>query len=151
MKLKPVIASYIGESYNKAIKTLTNDYLDVIAKIAEAPLHEHKIIEKMLNELIEMHVVVKESNIVKLNTSVFLKDDIRRLVTLTSNISRNLAKELIHAGVELKNASSEIKCFLAGIIGVAQGSSKFHRDKHISVDWKNYSGKYAKTKKYLSN
>ncbi len=146
MKLKPVIASYSGESYSRIINTLNQDYLDVIAEIANSPANKSDIDEEMLHELTEMHVLVEENSLVKLNTAVFLEEDIKRITAVASALGRDLAKELMNVGAELMNASPEIRNFLGGIIGVGQGTSKFLRGKNIVVDWKNYTGKYAQSK-----
>jgi hypothetical protein len=146
MILKPVIASYSGESYSRIINTLTQDYLDVVAEITNSPADKSDINEEMLHELTEMHVLVEENNSVKLNTAVFLEEDIKRITTVASALGRDLAKKLIDVGTELMNASPEIRNFLGGIIGVGQGTSKFLREKSIVVDWKNYTGKYAQSK-----
>lgn len=146
MVLKPVIASYSGESYKRIVNTLTQDYLDAIAKIAASPIDKKGINEEMLHELIEMHVLVEKNGFVRLNTAVFFEEDIKRIISVASALGKDLAKELIEVGSELMNASPEIRNFLGGIIGVGQGNSKFLREKRVVVDWKSYTGRFAQSK-----
>ncbi len=146
MLLRPVIASYAGKIAGKIRATLTPEYLELVAGIATSAVCTAEVSEQMLAELKDMHVVSEEDGLLRLNTAVFLEDDIREVVSLVSSLGRDLAEVLIDSGSELREASPELRNFLGGIVGAGQGPAKLLREANAAVDWKNRSGRYAQSK-----
>ena len=72
MNLKPVIASYSGESYARMKQYLDDPVLDVIGRVAGAPRPSGEIPRQVAAELAEMHVFKEQDGLVRLNTAVFL-------------------------------------------------------------------------------
>ena len=73
MKLKPIIASYSGESTLNIKQCLDKKILKVIAGIARSPRNITDIAQDVLAELVEMHVLKEQGGLVTLDTSVFFK------------------------------------------------------------------------------
>ncbi|MGE5653266.1 MAG: hypothetical protein ACM3ZQ_03215 [Bacillota bacterium] len=144
--LKPAIASYSGAANKRLRERLTEDLLAVIEQVATSSVHAAEISPVVISDLVEMHVLSRANDQVRLNTAVFLEDDIRNVSALTSELGRGLAEKLVSVGSELNNCSPEIKSFLGGVVGVSQGLSKIFRDEQLAVDWKSYTGRYAQTK-----
>lgn len=146
MKLKPVIASYFGETRSKAVHALNDKLLAIVAQLTQAPIAVYSLDQEMLQELEAMHVVKLEGGIVRLNTAVFLAEDIIQVVDVASMLGRGLAEGLLPVSNTLPPSSPEIRNLLAGVVGVGQGVSKLLREEKLVVDWKNYTGDYASTK-----
>ncbi len=145
MKLQPNIASYNANYYKMKTK-LTDEYIDIIYGIATGSANANDIKDEVINDLIDMHIVKKDGNSIKLNTAVFLADDIRKIYDLVSDLGSELARKLVENRSILNNVSPEIKNFLGGIVGVTQGLSRYNYENNIAIEWKNYTGQYAKTK-----
>ncbi len=145
MKLKANIASY-NANYFKMKENLTEELIDIIYRIANSSIDICDLDVEILNELIDMHIVREEKNSIKINTAVFLEDDIKKIYDLVSELGKELAQKLVENCSGLNKASPEIKNFLGGIIGITQGLSRYNHENEIATEWKNYTGKYAKTK-----
>jgi hypothetical protein len=146
VELKPVIASYSGDTFLNIRRYLDESVLEVIANVARSPQRKSEIEEDVLAELIEMHVLKEQDGLVILNTSVFVRDDIERILNTVRPFAEELAQQVLEVGAVFKDASPEIVIFLGGIIGFIQGLGVTLKKKNIGVDWKNYSGKYAQSK-----
>jgi ribosomal 50S subunit-associated protein YjgA (DUF615 family) len=146
MRLKPVIASYSGDTFSSIRQYLDESVLHVIASIARSPRKSGEIAEDVLAELVEMHVLKEQDGLVVLDTSVFLRDDIKRILNTVTPIARGLAQQVLESGVEFKDAPPETTVFLGGIVGLVQGLGMNLKKKNIGVDWRNYPGKYAQSK-----
>jgi len=146
MKLRPVIASYSGESTINIKRCLNENVLEVIASIACSPRPGTEIAIDVLAELVEMHVLKEQGGLVTLDTSVFLRNDIERILNTVTPLAKELCQKVLECGSAFRNAPPEITIFLAGTIGLEQGVGATVKQKHIAVDWKNYSGKYAQSK-----
>lgn len=146
MKLRPVIASYSGESTLNIKQYLDEKVLKVIAGIARSPRNITDIAQDVLAELVEMHVLKEQAGLVTLDTSVFLKNDIERILNTVTPLAKELCQHVLECGSAFQNAPSEITIFLGGIIGLGQGVGATLMQKYTVVDWKNYTGKYAKSK-----
>jgi len=76
----------------------------------------------------------------------FLRKDIERILNTVTPLAKELCQHVLECGSAFRNAPPEITIFLAGTIGLEQGVGATVKQKHIAVDWKNYSGKYAQSK-----
>jgi hypothetical protein len=147
MVLKPVIASYSGESYARIKQCLDDPILDVIAQVARAPQPSAEIPREVAAELVEMHVFVVQDGLVRLNTAVFLKSDIKNILSTVSPLAKEFAQRILECGAAFRHAPAEVTSFLAGILGVVQGIGRHMSQKIIgSAEWKEYAGKYARSK-----
>jgi len=147
MKLKPIIASYSGESYARMKQYLDDPVLDVIARVARSPQPSAEIPRQVIAELVEMHVLVEQDGLVRLNTAVFLKDDIEDILSTVAPLAQEFARRILECGVAFRHAPAEVTVFLAGILGVVQGMGWHMSQKGIgSAEWKEYAGKYARSK-----
>ncbi len=146
MSLKPTIASYSGTTYRLMRDTLTGDLLDLIEQIVVTPAAMTHMNQAVLAELVAMHVLATTDHGLRLNTAVFMEEDIVNVWALASHLGAGLGKELLAVGEGLNGCSPEIKNLLGGIIGVSQGLSQVFRDQHLAVDWKSYTGRYAQAK-----
>jgi hypothetical protein len=142
MIIEPVVASYSRETYSRIISFLNDTVLNIIADIATSPRRVADVSEDILAELVTMHVLRKESNSVLLDTAVFLETDIKKIVKELSPLAQELSKQITVVGSKFLDASPKITLFLGGIIGFVQGMGTIQP----GVDWKNYAGKYAKSK-----
>jgi hypothetical protein len=147
MKLKPIIASYSGESYLKIKQYLDDPVLDVIACVARSPHPSAEIAPEVVAELVEMHVFVEQDGLVKLGTTVFLKNDIENILGTVTPLAQEFAQRILECGVAFRHTPAEVTIFLAGILGVVQGMGRHMSQKGIgSAEWKEYAGKYARSK-----
>jgi hypothetical protein len=146
LKLNPVIASYSGEAYARIKRYLTPDVLTVIARVAQSPLERDEVPGDVLSELVEMHVLAKENGRIRLETSVFLAEDIVRIVETVRPLADELARRVLACGAAFRGASPEVVAFLGGMIGLVQGLGRTLGQEHVGVDWKNYPGKYGRSK-----
>jgi hypothetical protein len=147
MKLKPVIASYSGESYTRIKQYLDDPVLQVIASVAQGPQPEAQLSPQVLAELVEMHVLRQQDGQACLGTAVFLEDDIQRVVSAVTPLAQELARRIQAAGAAFQPAPAEVTCFLGGIIGYVQGLGRFTRQKEGgAAEWKTYPGKYERSK-----
>jgi len=144
--LRPVIASYSGDAFSSISQYLDEDVLEVIASIARSPKGSKEIAGDVLAELVEMHVLKERGGLVALDTSVFLRDDIERILSTVTPLARELSRRILESGSAFKDAPPEIAIFLGGIVGLVQGLGMTLKQKKIGVDWKSYSGKYAQSK-----
>ena len=146
MKLRPVIASYSGESSSNIKQFLDENVLEVIASIARSPKNSAEIARDVLAELDEMHVLKEQAGLVRLDTSVFLRNDIECILNTVTPLAKESCQRTLECGAAFRNAPPEITIFLGGIIGLVQGLGATLRQKNIGVDWKSYPGKYAQSK-----
>jgi len=146
MRLKPVIASYSGESFRNIRQYLNENVLEVIARISQSPVSPSEVSADMLRELVEMHVLAEQGDQVRLETAVFLERDIERIRDTLLPLAIELAQLIKDCGSGLQRAAPEVTVFLGGIIGLVQGTGRSFSLKSIGVDWKNYPGKYAQSK-----
>ncbi len=144
MKLKANIASYAN--YFKMKENLTEELINIIYRVATATININDLDRENINELIEMHILRKDQEIIKLNTAVFLEEDIKKIYDLVFELGTELAQMLVQNCFELDKVSPETKNFLGGIIGITQGLSRYNHENDIATEWKEYTGKYAKTK-----
>ena len=145
MRLIPAVASYLGlQGLVKA--ALTDEHLALLQKVTMQPLAEAEFPPAVAAELVEMHVLQVVGGRLWLGTAVFLEDDIQRVGALASELGKELAQKVIAVGSELQAASPEVRNFLGGIIGAAQGPSRLLRATRQGIRWQDYTGKYAKTK-----
>ena len=147
MKLKPIIASYSGESYARMKQYLDDPVLDVIARVARSPQPSAEIPRQVIAELVEMHVLVEQDGLARLNTAVFLKDDIENILSTVVPLAQEFAQRIQECGEAFRHAPAEVTVFLAGILGIVQGMGRHMSQKGIgSAEWKEYVGKYARSK-----
>ncbi len=146
MQLKPVLASYSGESFAAMRRYLTDDVLQVIACVARSPKRRAEISPDVLAELVEMHVLREEDDRAMLDTSVFLQEDIERIVTAVTPLAQELSGRILACGSDFAEAAPQVTLFLGGIIGVVQGPGASLKRKNVGVEWWNYPGRYARAK-----
>lgn len=145
MRLIPAVASYLGLQ-GQVRAALTDEHLMLLQQVAMQPLAVAEAPPNVAAELIEMHVLQVVEGQLHLSTAVFLEDDIQRVGALATELGKELAKRVMAVGSELQSASPEIRNFLGGIIGAAQGPSQLLRSTGQGIRWQDYTGKYAKTK-----
>lgn len=146
MRLRPLIASYSGESSRKIRQYLNEDVLDWIARIAQSPISPSEFPADILRELVEMHVLAEQEGQVRLDTAVFLQSDIVQIRNTIFPLAKELAQLVRDCGSGLLQAAPEVTVFLGGIVGFVQGTGRSLNPKILGVDWKNYPGKYAQSK-----
>lgn len=146
MRLKPVIASYSGDTFSSISRYLDENVLEVVASVARSPSRRSEIAGDVLAELVEMHVLKERDGLAVLDTSVFLRDDIESILDTVTPLAKELAQRVLESGTVFKDAPPEVTIFLGGIIGLVQGLGMSLKKKNIGVDWKNYPGKYAQSK-----
>ena len=146
MVLRPVIASYSGRSYEAIKNSLDARALDLVARIAQTPLDPTQIDNEPLNDLIEMHVLAIRDGLIKLDTAVFLEEDIRIINVAVSVFSSELALLVADVAFPMQKEPPEITNLIVGIVGIGQTLAHVLRDKGLVADWKNYGGKYAQSK-----
>jgi len=146
VQLQPVIASYSGDAFSSISQYLDENVLEVIASTARSPKGSKEIAGDVLAELVEMHVLKERDGLVVLDTSVFLRDDIERILSTVTPLARELSQRILESGSAFNDGPPEIAIFLGGIVGLVQGLGMTLRQKNIGVDWKSYSGKYAQSK-----
>lgn len=146
VKLRPVIASYSGESTLNIKRYLDENVLEVIAGVARSPKNITEIEQDVLTELVEMHVLKEQDGLVALDTSVFLRNDIECILNTVTPLAKELCQKILECGSAFRVAPPEITIFLGGIIGLGQGVGAILKKKRIVVDWKSYTGKYAQSK-----
>ena len=146
MKLRPVIASYAYGTGGRVRQYLTDDVMEIIGGVTLSAKSPTEISPDVLAELSEMHVLKEQAGLVRLDTSVFLKEDIERIVETVKPLARELGQLILECGGEFRNASPEITVFLGGIVGFVQGFSSAVGRRATTVDWKKYTGKYVQTK-----
>ena len=146
MELEPVIASYTGESYRAIRAFLTAEVLHLIARIAEAPVPAAELDRRVVDELVEMHVLREVDGVVRLDTSVFTEDDIVRLNAVVAPLGRRLAASLAEAVAPLRDEPPAVITFLVGVLGVQQSLGDVMRESGLAVDWAGFGGKYARSK-----
>jgi hypothetical protein len=146
MKLRPVIASYTYGTGGRVRQYLTDEVMEIISGVTLSAKPPTEISSDVFEELSQMHVLKEQAGLVRLDTSVFLKEDIERIVETVKPLARELGQLILECGVEFQNSSPEITVFLGGIVGFVQGLGSAVGRRGISVDWKNYTGKYAQTK-----
>jgi len=119
----------------------------VIAAIAGSPVNNQEIASDLLAELVEMHVLVERDGLVRLNTAVFLQDDIELIVNTISPFAGELAAQVKECGRVFQQAPAEVTIFLAGIIAMVQGVGMRLSQGGLNIwEWKEYLGKYARSK-----
>ncbi len=146
MQLKPVIASYSGQSFTRIREYLDTRALEVVAAVARAPRSSTELPEEVLAELVEMHVLKESEGGVTLDTSVFLREDIEQILEQVTPLAEELARRVAEHGGTLRTAPPEITLFLGGVVGLVQGLGLALRQENVGADWKNYTGRYAQSK-----
>ncbi len=58
--------------------------LDLVARVAESPLEATQVDPELADELVEMHVLAREGDLLRLDTAVFLEEGIRALELLVA-------------------------------------------------------------------
>ena len=146
MKLKPNIASY--SRWLDIQQYLSNEsVLEVVALVAQSPRDKAEIANDVLEELIEMHILVEKDGLVKLNTAVFLENDILSILESIKPCASELANLVLTNGRAFQHAPAEIIIFLGGIIGFVQGVGMKLTQKNPDIwAWKSYTGKYPSSK-----
>jgi hypothetical protein len=146
MILKPCIASYSGQSYRAIKQFLDQRALNLITQVSSSPLDCSEVDAGMISELIEMHVLASQGGNVRLDTAVFLEEDIRSFAPFIEDYSRGLVEQIAGCVSPLYGEQPQVITFLVGIIGIGQSLGHALREKGIVVDWRNYGGKYAQSK-----
>jgi len=146
MQLRPVLASYSGESYAAMRRYLTDAVLEIIASVARSPRHREEISPDVLAELVEMHVFRERGDQVVLETSVFFQEDIERIVDTVKPLAQELSGRILACGSGFRDTAPEVTLFLGGIIGVVQGPGASLKQNKIGVEWWNYPGRYGRAK-----
>jgi hypothetical protein len=144
-QLRPVVASYAGGS--AARQYLTDEVLQVVARVAQAPRPVATIPEDVLAELQAMHVVATHDGQVRLDTAVFFREDMERIVEVASPLAEELAGLILANADALREAPPAVTLFLGGLIGLVQGMGRALGEADAAIwAWRGYTGKYARTK-----
>ena len=98
MRLKPVIASYSGETFSSIIQYLDESALQVIASVARSPRRSSEIAGDVRAELVDMHVLKEREGLVVLDTSVFLREDIENILSTVTPLARKLVPRVLESG-----------------------------------------------------
>jgi hypothetical protein len=146
IELRPVIASYSGSSYNAIKSYLDKPVLDVIAGVARSPALQSQLDPEVCAELIEMHVFTTVDSWIRLDTAVFLEEDLREVNRFASTFGQELAGLVGAAAAPLRSEPPVVTNFLVGIIGIVQSLGHALREAQMTLDWWNYGGKYARSK-----
>jgi len=97
MELKPVIASYSGTFFRAIQQVLDARGLGTVAQVALAPVERENLDAGICDELVEMHVLKPEGNLVRLDTAVFLEADIVRINHAVLAWGKALAQQVLLA------------------------------------------------------
>lgn len=146
MRLRPSIASYSGEIAARMRAFLTDPVLGTIASVARAPVAAGEIAPAVLGELTEMHVLREEAGMVRLQTAVFLEQDITRVVREAALLAGEAAALVAEHGGGFGDAAPEVTCFLGGVIAIQQGLGLVLERRGLAGAWKAYQGRYARSK-----
>ncbi|MDP2872010.1 MAG: hypothetical protein Q8P31_05660 [Bacillota bacterium] len=146
MKLQPSIASYSGETAAAIRAYLSGAVLDVVASVAAGPRPSADIDAVVIAELEEMHVLRHEAGTVRLQTAAFLEPDIERIIPAVSDFAAEVAQGAMDHGADFRGARPEAACFLGGVIGLQQGVGNAFQAQKLAGEWKEYQGKYARSK-----
>ncbi|MFZ5822849.1 MAG: hypothetical protein ACOY94_00690 [Bacillota bacterium] len=146
MELKPVIASYSGESYQAMKGFLDRDALGVVGRVAQTPVTRAELEPSLCDELIEMHVLREADGFIRLDTAVFLEDDIRRVNLAMSQMAAALSPRVMEAAAAMRHEHPVMTNFVVGMLGVGQSLGHLLREAGVSFDWRSYGGKYARSK-----
>ncbi|HHX45500.1 MAG TPA: hypothetical protein GX714_16160 [Chloroflexi bacterium] len=146
MEIRPVIASYTGETYRAIRAHLRAEVLRLIVRIAEAPLPAAEFDRRVVGELIAMRVLREVDGMVRLDTAVFSEDDIIRINAVVAPLGRQLAAALADVVAPLRDVPPETVTFLVGVLGVQQSLGEVLRESGLAVDWAAFGGTYARSK-----
>jgi hypothetical protein len=146
MHLRPAIASYSGRSYAAIKAFLDSDVLDVIARVADSPVPQAGLDGQICDGLVEMHVFTEEDGLIRLGTAVFLEEDIQRINAAALQFGQELAAQVAEEAAWMRDEAPEIRNFLVGMIGIQQGLGVALRAEGTALDWRNYGGRYARSK-----
>ncbi len=146
MTLTPVIASYTGEVFAAVKRFLTPEVLDLVAAIARSPSAAAHAPPRLLDELMEMHVLRRVGEAYRLDTAVFLADDIDLILDTVSPLAEGLAGRVMEVGSAFETAPPALVIFLGGILALVQGLGRALRESGVGVNWQAYGGRYARSK-----
>jgi len=146
LEIRPVIASYTGETYRAIRAHLRAEVLRLIVRIAEAPLPAAEFDRRVVGELIAMRVLREVDGMVRLDTAVFSEDDIIRINAVVAPLGRQLAAALADVVAPLRDVPPETVTFLVGVLGVQQSLGEVLRESGLAVDWAAFGGTYARSK-----
>jgi hypothetical protein len=146
VEIRPVIASYTGESYRAIRARLDDDALRLIARVAESPVPAAELDRGILAELAAMHVLAERDGIVRLDTSVFLREDIERINAAVAGYGRELATLIADDVAAMRDEPPSVTTFIVGVIGTQQSLGEMMRERGLTVDWGRFEGRYARSK-----
>lgn len=146
MKLKPVIASYSGASYDAISAFLDEGVIEVVSRVAASPVPAAAIEPLILRELCDMHVVRVVGDLCRLDTSVFLENDISAINAAASVYAQALSAAVVEAVPGMREETPAITLFVVGILGLGQCLGRLLRQEGVAVDWRSFSGRYGQSK-----
>ncbi len=146
MDLEPRIASYSAQSSQAIHRFLDRRALDAVARVAQAPVKCTELDHGLCDELIEMHVFREQDGLIRLDTAVFLEEDIHRVNDAASQYAQELARLVIQAAAHMRDEPPAVVNFLIGIVAIGQSLHHALKDELLALDWKGYTGRYAQSK-----
>jgi len=144
MRLKKRIAGYSGKKKIMAESFLSEEVLKLIGDIAITPKKVSEIDKEVFSELEQMGVLRIDNEFIKLNTSVFIKEDLENLKEAMERISSDLAKIIIDNGRNVSDKEPLFKSYVCGVCGLGKVFNSLKKND-LLYDWKEREGKYAKT------
>ncbi len=134
------------DSVLRVEQLLTEEVRDLVARIATGTMGVRSIDPHIAEELRQARVVRFDGDVVRIDTAVFLEDDLLRIHPATERWGADLAKRIIDSAGTLPAMTPDIKRLLVGMNGIDQGVFELLISGGYAFDHRATKGRYAGAK-----
>jgi len=125
---------------------LTDEVKELIGRIATGKVYIHTVDPHISGELRQARLIRISQEVVKIDTAVFLEDDLEKIHGVADRWGKDLAKRIEALGKELPDMPPGCKRLLIGMNGIDQGVFDLLISKGYAFNHRATRGRYAGAK-----
>ncbi|MFC1952914.1 helix-turn-helix domain-containing protein [Chloroflexota bacterium] len=134
------------DSFLRIEQLLTEETRELIARIAIGPVKTGSVDPQISEELIQARVVSLEEGIIRIDTAVFMEEDLEKIHGFTGHWGAELAERITALGDGIPEMSPGHRRLLIGMNGIDQGMFELLISEGYAFNHRETDGRYATAK-----
>ncbi|MFC2015103.1 helix-turn-helix domain-containing protein [Chloroflexota bacterium] len=134
------------DSFLRIEQLLTDEVKELVARIAKGPIAIGEVDPHICDELIQARIIRVEGSTVKIDTAVFLEDDLEKIHGFADQWGKELGERINALSDRLPEMSPGYKRLLIGMNGIDQGVFNLLISEGYAFNHRATDGRYASAK-----